>query len=86
MSITGYSRGADKASTKTEKVQFHWKGSNMLLRSYSQAVNTLEGVFAFLRLPLALAPALLARGISRVGRCVGSLGVRSALNADSIVL
>lgn len=74
--VTGLCGEGDKA----------WKKSDVLLLSYPQAVNTLEGVFAFLRFPLALSPALPSRGASRVCRGVGSLSVRPALDADGIVL
>jgi len=54
--------------------------------AYPQTVDTLEGIFAFLGLPLALAPALPARGISRVGRSVRPLRVGSTVHTDRIIL
>lgn len=55
-------------------------------RTHPQAVDTFKRISALLGLPLALAPALSARGIGGVGGCVWAFCVGATLNADGIVL
>lgn len=54
--------------------------------THPQTVHTSERVSALLGLPLALAPALPARNVGRVGGRVRTLRVGAALHADGIVL
>lgn len=53
---------------------------------YPQAVDTFKWVSTLFGLPLALAPALSARGIRSVGGCVWTLCIGPTLNTDSIIL
>lgn len=54
--------------------------------THPQAVDAFKRISALLGLPLALAPALPARGVGGVGGCVWTLCVGAALHADGIIL
>lgn len=54
--------------------------------THPQTVDTFKRISALLGLPLALAPALSARGVGGVGGCVRALGVGPTLNTGSIIL
>lgn len=56
------------------------------VHTHPQTVDTFKRISALLGLPLALSPALSARGVGSVGGCVWALCVGPTLNTDSIIL